>query len=824
MDATTAETLTVERLSKKNERTIRDMGYGATVGGVGLTKRCLKPLSQHISLQVQGLNGLHENDPSKHFLRAVRELDPDVIALCALQGTIHGIAQGYGLRDLSLTLGRMAHDECYAAGLLKHDGKLAGRIERAVRKRHGSLKYRKQAARSIAKRAGFKGLDWSREDLARAGTVLLEFVTQSCGWAFALTDQNEPVLTPEALDLVEEAFDDDVALNPVLLPLTEPPVPWMDHNKGGYPDLKRARRNTLVRTWSRENVAAIRAAIKDGSMQPTLDAVNSVQNVAFKINQRVLEVLKWCDEHDIAVAGLPRRKDLEVPARPADWDNLDKDKQRAWRIKAAQVHTRNRGLVSDRVLFAEDVRTAELLMAASAFWTPCNLDWRGRVYPLPHFNFQRDDRVRGLFLFTNGLPIGEDGLWWLKVHLANCGDFGKISKQPLEKRVQWVNDRPNIIRRIGERPLDKESRDWWTRADKPFLFLAACMELTAALKEGPTFVTHLPVSFDGSCSGLQHLCAMTRAPEGFHVNLVPCEEPQDVYDLVAGRVLESMKTDRENPDLSKLWINHGISRKLVKRNTMTYSYSSKTFGMADQHMEDLMKPLGLKVLDGELSEHPFATQYDVRVNKDGELVDTKPGTAAAKFLAKHVYREIEALVPLPAEAMGFLQRCARALAHEGKPLEWRTPTGLPWSNRYHVPMVKDVELWLNDVRVRMRLTVGDQKEIDKDKAANGVAPNFVHACDAAHLMLTVNAAVDEGITDIATVHDSFGCLAPHARRFNQVIREQFVQMYEQHDVLAEVLERANCDLTVHNTQRLPDPITYGGLNLKEVENARYAFA
>jgi len=65
-----------------------------------------------------------------------------------------------------------------------------------------------------------------------------------------------------------------------------------------------------------------------------------------------------------------------------------------------------------------------------------------------------------------------------------------------------------------------------------------------------------------------------------------------------------------------------------------------------------------------------------------------------------------------------------------------------------------------------------EKAIDKEKSANGVAPNFVHACDAAHLQLVANAAAVEGIRQIATVHDSFGCLASQARRINQMIREQ----------------------------------------------------
>jgi DNA-directed RNA polymerase len=132
--------------------------------------------------------------------------------------------------------------------------------------------------------------------------------------------------------------------------------------------------------------------------------------------------------------------------------------------------------------------------------------------------------------------------------------------------------------------------------------------------------------------------------------------------------------------------------------------------------------------------------------------------------------------------MTFLQKLARALAHKGRYLRWTSPAGVPMINSYAKSDTKRVHLWLNDRGVRfehiIKLAVAELPKIDKVKVARAVAPNFVHACDAAHLMLTVNAAVAEGITSIATVHDSFGCLAPRAARFRKIIREQFVKMYE----------------------------------------------
>lgn len=333
------------------------------------------------------------------------------------------------------------------------------------------------------------------------------------------------------------------------------------------------------------------------------------------------------------------------------------------------------------------------------------------------------------------------------------------------------------------------------------------------------------------------MSAMTRADEGALVNLTPGELPQDVYARIADRAKlaveadlggEFFKKDKEtktlvpDPDpplMAKRFLDFGIDRKLAKRNVMTFSYSSKKFGMGGQHQEDLMEPLALKVLKKQLPVHPFAP-----FNKGSAERPSK----AARYIASHIYDTIKAEIRLPAVAMEFLQKLAKAMAHEGKPLRWTSPVGLPWINRYHAPETRRVQLWLYDKGVKLRsevsVAVGQEKEIDKEKAANGVAPNFVHACDAAHLLLVARAAAAEGITALATVHDSFGCLASRADRYRALIREQFVLMYETHDVLTEVLEQAKCDLTQHNWDKLPVLPERGALNIKEVLNAEFAFS
>jgi len=198
------------------------------------------------------------------------------------------------------------------------------------------------------------------------------------------------------------------------------------------------------------------------------------------------------------------------------------------------------------------------------------------------------------------------------------------------------------------------------------------------------------------------------------------------------------------------------------------------------------------VLRKELEGHPFGSDS---------------GFAASWYLAEHTYAAIKQLIRRPAEAMDFLQKITRVLAKEGKHIRWISPAGVPWINCYNKKVTKRVHLWLHDRGVRVQHTVklamDELAEIDKTRAVNAVAANFVHACDAAHLLRTVNAAVSEGITSIATVHDSFGCLPPRAARFIKIIRAELVGMYEEHDVLREVLDQARVDLGGPTTSECP---------------------
>src|SRR5262249_3588625 len=223
------------------------------------------------------------------------------------------------------------------------------------------------------------------------------------------------------------------------------------------------------------------------------------------------------------------------------------------------------------------------------FVVPLQMDFRGRINPLPFFNFTRQDYARSLFLFDHGEPIGEEGLRYLKAHVAACADGNKWStiERPgnldLAGRIAWTDANLERLRKIGNAVLqgdDPAQWEWVLQQDiadpfiafdparfkwlvtpvvaahdvsyenwhsyvvlpmpraanrkvqgisDPYVFLAACAELAQALNTGLSFETRLPLMFDATCSGLQHICAMMRAPEGRLVNLT---KPQRGGDRV----------------------------------------------------------------------------------------------------------------------------------------------------------------------------------------------------------------------------------------------------------------------------------------------------
>lgn len=832
------------RFQKEQDRIEQDKGFGARDDVSKILRSCLPNVTKAILSYLSPIQAYQDvknssgSTPQAYWY--LSQLDVDLLSLIALSGAFSGIAgrlQGQ-VTPICTSIGRAVEDEIWSITLAAKDAKLHERLMLRAIKTHGNVSYRKKALRATARKEGYHQEPFPSDLRVKIGAPLLNAVLIGCPEVFetylARSNTVDPKSLMRCLGLTEAASNMLVNIHetmgwmrPVFNPMIFPPRPWKHFYSGAYLTTEMRSKVPLIRTWDRTRTDPVKEAIRNGSMSKCLDALNLIQSTPWRINTSVMDVMLKAHDQGIEVPGLPRKEHIARPERLENWDDLTDEQQKGWRITAAQVALRNRGIDSDRITYLQDIAVAGSLTSIDRFFLPHSLDFRGRVYPVPHFNTQRADHIKALFEFSDGIALGDEGAYWLAIHVANSGDFSRVSKLPFQDRFNWTVENEHLIQNIAADPF---ANDTWIQADKPFQFLAACFDYAAFLNNGPGHVSHLPVALDGSNSGLQHYSAALRSLEGALVNLSPSEVPADFYQTVTDAAIGSMNADLtgDSADMAKLVLDNGVDRQLVKRNAMTFSYSSEEYGFKQQQMTDLMKPLKIEVLEGKRASHPYGED---------------DGFKAAGYIAKKVWHSIIPIVPDAVRGMRFFQRCAAVLAHEGKGLTWVTPDGLPVTHKYTDWDSKSVKIFLfdknvpvdeaatgdhilgdNSVLKKIRLTVRTEpkKRINKGKAKSAIAPNVIHSLDGAHLRATVLAAAREGITAFSLIHDSFATHAARTSDFFYIIREAFVDLYENYCPFAEIQTRTIEALDDH--AKVPPTPIKGSLDVQEITNSLYAFA
>ena len=87
-----------------------------------------------------------------------------------------------------------------------------------------------------------------------------------------------------------------------------------------------------------------------------------------------------------------------------------------------------------------------------------------------------NDLCRGFLSFSNGKPLGPNGLNWLKIHLANKLGNDKIS---FKARIEFIDGMMDKIKKTIEDPF---KNDWWLNEDDCWQSLATMKELDEASK------------------------------------------------------------------------------------------------------------------------------------------------------------------------------------------------------------------------------------------------------------------------------------------------------------------------------------------------------
>jgi DNA-directed RNA polymerase len=592
--------------------------------------------------------------------------------------------------------------------------------------------------------------------------------------------------------------------------MVERPNPWTA--EGGKP-YRTLRANIdlfpVPGALNREHREYIQESLKGGRMDTCLEALNYIGQVPLAINQDVLELIKvFMDrELDFEKNSLPSGPLKALPEMPIGYEEMEPSVKARLRRKRSRVIVANRERTTKKLIAMSDVDKADEI-GERDFYLPARFDFRARVYPIPYLSHHRADHVRALINFADGGPVDEEAAAWLRINLANLYGHDKLS---LEQREAWARD-PHVegmLRAISENPLESEELAWWSQADSPWQFYAAACDYVRFLDAGEGYMSHIPIYLDGTCSGLQHYAAALRGEEdGRLVNLTALDERQDLYQAVCDETNRLLREETAKPELAGLLLNWGVSRKIVKRAAMTYFYSSRQRGFADQFFMDLPR----RDLEGALS------------------IDGDGGRQVIHYLAGVVELAIQGVVSKADEGLRFLQEVASALASEDRPLQWETPLGFPFANHYQKPKFQQTRLWLYDKAIsarrvyRPKIVVDNEPALRKHKVRNAVAPNVIHSLDATHLMMVALQSKQEGI-DLLLIHDAFATNAANTSRFFYLIREEFVRLYAECDPFTDIQETAAAALqTAKARSRLPEPPAKGTLDIEEVLDSDFAFS
>ena len=517
-------------------------------------------------------------------------------------------------------------------------------------------------------------------------------------------------------------------------PMLVPPRPWKGPEDGGY-FLYPA---SVLRYYNYEQQMRPLYENQD-QLNLLYESLSALGETSWRINKDVYNVIKQAWSEGGAVADVPSRSDLPLPVPGPEGKTPQWYKQ----LQRIQVENYNKNslrcdlllklLVAEK--FSEDV-----------MYFPHNMDFRGRVYPIPpHLNHMGSDLCRGLLTFSEGQPLGARGLYWLKIQLANLYGQDKI---PFEQRVAWAEEHLPEVEDSATKPL--RGRRWWLKAEDPWQCLACCFELNRALKhpEGPeNYVSTLPIHQDGTCNGLQHYAALGGDEQGAKsVNLLPADRPQDVYADVAALVQARIAQDAANGVEIAILLKGQVNRRIIKQTVMTSVYGV-TFIGARQQIANALKDRGVLTED---------TRYQASV-----------------YLARATFDSIGEMFTGARSIMDWFATCASLVAKRNRLVTWTTPLGLPVAQPYKKIAKKHV---LKTAFQTINLENESSGPVNSLRQRSAFPPNFVHSLDSSHMLLTALSCKRKGIT-FASVHDSYWSHASNVDLMNVELRDAFVELH-----------------------------------------------
>lgn len=794
------------------------------------------------------------------FLAHLEMLDYKVSSLVALRSVMDLMCiKDMHISNMVLRVGSRIEDQYKFAGLENSAPKYIEKImDNMAKKGTQSYSHKRRTLDAAAKNSGYQHKAWEKSIVSQLGAFLIDLVANiNFNGQPLLTKQvvqvdaknSEVLLVPSehTAEWIEKFAEKNEILSPAYAPCVLPPRDWVTPFNGGFHVKEIAETMSLVR-GKKKHVEGLTYK----QMPKVYETVNALQNVGWSISANVLDVFKGVMECRLPL-GIPSFDKIVTRPAPipegmekltgkalvAAMTEEEKKEFFTWKNDKANNDTNDKIRETELNQITRILHEAKRYEPFDAIYFVYSLDYRSRVYVESSLiTPQGGDLQKGLLRFSEGKAIGLKGLYWLAVQGAGvwaAKDENGIAldKKPFVQRVRHVlsTEFCDMVRNIVADPLNNTD---WCNADKPWQFLNWCFEWAALCDhyeetgEFRDFVSHLPIAMDGSCSGTQHYAMILKDKvAGELVNLTQNKSPQDIYGATAEgltkRLLEVIADDEVEMGVKVLaseWLNHS-NRSLAKPPVMTLVYGSAAMTCRKTTLEYLADIQNKENAQARAAGRVAKRKYDFESE-----------TEAASMVTPLLWDAVGETQQSSKEGMRFIKQVAQFCFKNNIPLQTIAPTGFIMTQEIFQTKASRVQTSLfGDTRITLR---EETKELDDAKMRSSSAPNFIHLHDASHLLLTslehlTNCTYAQngdllscelnGMS-LAVIHDSFGTHACDTSKLRRVLGTQLVKMYEENDVLEDLL--AHCEDLACKASGIIKPKT-GDLCYDEVLKARYKF-
>ena len=648
----------------------------------------------------------------------VQEIPTEILADLTCRVLMDCISVGQPLTASAMRLGAFLEEEARLRDLKKQHPDRWKYIESSINARVG-FKYKKYSSRALTKRLNLhkEWEGWSRKNICRTGLAFVDLFQKATGLVelatiivgrFKKIHYLRP--TTKALKWIDKYKEHHEDLAPIYLPSSD---------KAGY-------RSFSTCTFKVKNQDHLELLDKTAMNKPYM-ALRKLQVTPWHINSAVLEIAEYFWEQQLEIAGFPRSKMDAMPPKPDDIEENQVARE-LWRKAAARFYREDLARRGARLLVSKTLWVANKFKDEAKLYFPHQFDFRGRAYAVPNFlNYQTTDLSRGLLEFGEAKPMTKEGAKWFGRTGVNL--WGDIDGPP----GTWIRKHARQIHSVAQ---DPKGDLWWSNADKPWQFLAWCLEASLWLKD-TLLMTRLPVAVDASSNGLQIMSMLLRYREGaMATNCIsrPKHPPNDIYE----NVLKALKIQLEATSVGWDWLSLRLNRKLVKSIIMTIPYGCTQYRASE--------------LICQWYWECNSSLFEGRLRK------------SADYLASTLMSIFYCLYPEFRTLMKYLEGLSRSI---GAPLVWSSPSGFPVLQNYYKIKTKRVKSLLFG-RIRAFNYRDETSEIDKTKMGRAFIPNFIHSMDAAVMHIALSRL---DVSCVATIHDAFCTHASDVPQLLQVLRD-----------------------------------------------------